>query len=236
MGQKKARDTTASAPPESKRAPQSGTRVKAILQRSEPHLRAPSTLPPPPFETEAEVPGLEWWLGAHMALAADLLCLPLVADLLCLPPLVESGPEAHEAHAMAVRQLSQLCDAVRDALYELYCDAADPRAAELSGLLAALEPPVRDTYAWCASVVAFLTWIAGELRSETGLDWSAAKVRYRELAAKRPQADDRPRALVASSPIDFASPVEPLRNLLANLDNLAAAISALDEALSKRFA
>ncbi len=124
--------------------PQSGVRVKTLLRRLEPNLYAPSTLPPPPFESEADVHGLEWWLDAHMALAADQLCLAQALD---------SAREARSTHAEAVRQLSLLCDSVRDALYELYCDAAHPQAAGLPGFRGALKPLVQGTYGWCVAVV-----------------------------------------------------------------------------------
>ncbi|HEX3343195.1 MAG TPA: hypothetical protein VHS09_01430, partial [Polyangiaceae bacterium] len=41
---------------------------------------APSTLPPPPFERETAVVGLEWWLDAHMALASGLLWVGQLLD------------------------------------------------------------------------------------------------------------------------------------------------------------
>jgi hypothetical protein len=235
MANKKARDpdlvpspaapsSTAEAP-DSKKAPQSGSRVKTVLKRSEPNLRAPSILPPPPFETEAEVPGLEWWLEAHMSLASSLLCLDQALDLV----------DAAEVHADAVRQLCRLCDSVRDALYELYCDAAHPRTADLAGFLPALEPSVRASYAWCAGAVGLLMQLGARLRSEGGPDWSEAKSAYRSVAAKRPPTDEQPGELARSLPVDFASPVEPLRNLPTNLAHLASAVAALDEALAKRF-
>jgi hypothetical protein len=197
------------------------------LRRSDPKAPTPSTLPPPPFESEVEVPGLEWWLDSHMALAADLHCLAQVLD---------SAPEPRPSHADAVRQLALACDSVRDALYELYCDAAHPRTADLAGFLAALEPEVRKSYSWCSSVVVLLAQIASQLRSESGPDWSAARAGYRAVAEKRPTSADGPRSVLRALGVDFASPVEPLRNLPANLDHLATATAALDDALSKRFA
>jgi hypothetical protein len=228
MASKKAKDI-----PESERSepsvptPHSGFRVKAMLRRSGAHAHAPSTLPPPPFETEAEVAGLEWWIQAHMALASDLLCLEQFLD---------AAPEARSTHAEAVRQLSGPCDAVRDALYELYCDAAHPRTADLEGFLPALKPHVYESYSWCAAVVGLLTQIAAQLRTEAGLDWDAAKAGYSALAEKLPRSLDGVRSGLAALPsIDFASPVEPLRNLPENLVHLAHSIAALDEALTKRF-
>jgi hypothetical protein len=65
---------------------------------------------------------------------------------------------------------------------------------------------------------------------------SSAKAAYRAVAEKRPTSADEPRSLIGALGIDFASPVEPLRNLPMNLDHLASATATLDEALAKRFA
>ena len=224
MATKKAHDES----PESAAAiPQSGLRVKAVLRRFGPHLHAPSTLPPPPFESEVEVPGLEWWLGAHMALASELLCLEQACD---------AAPEARLTHAEALRGLSALCGSVRDGLYELYCDAAHPRTADFAGLLPALEPVVRESYAWCVSVLELLALIVSQLRSEADLDWSEAKASHRDVAAKVPRTVDGVREVLSSSSVDFTSPVEPLRNLPVNLEHLASATAELEDALAKRFA
>ncbi len=225
MAAKRAHDPPRSAPSISNE-PQSGTRVKAGLRRSEPNVRAPSTLPPPPFETEAEVPRLEWWLTAHMGLASGLLCLV---------QLVDAAPAERATHAAAVRQLSALCASVRDALYELYCDAAHPHAAELTTFLPALEGHVRDCYSWCVAVVALLVQVATGLRSDAALDWEAVRASSKAVAEKLPKSTVALRTVGRSLAIDFASPVEPLRNLPANLESLAAAVAALDDALAMRF-
>jgi hypothetical protein len=223
QGDRPQHDKTVDAPPSS-RTPRSTTRVKTVIQRTEPYLHAPSTLPPPPFETESEADGLEWWLDSHMALASDLLCLVQMLDA------------APDAHGDALRQLCGLCDAVRDVLYELYCDAAHPRVGDHPGFLIALEPGVRASYDWCAAVVRFLAQVAAQLRSGGELDWGDAKATYRQVAAKRPIYEQRLFRLARSLPVDFASPVEPLRNLPANLDHLGRSVALLDNALVKRFA
>jgi hypothetical protein len=163
--------------------------------------------------------------------------MALAADLHCLAQVLDSAPEVRLTHADAVRQLSQLCDSMRDALYELYCDAAHPHAADVAGFLGALEPSVRESYGWCSSVVSLLTQVASELRAEPGPDWSAAKATYKAVSEKRPRTSpEAARSLVCKLAIDFESPVEPLRNLPVNLDHLADATAGLDEALAKRFA
>jgi hypothetical protein len=163
--------------------------------------------------------------------------MALAADLHCLAQVLDSVPEVRLTHADAVRQLSVHCDSMRDALYELYCDAAHPHAAYVVGFLGALEPSVRESYAWCSSVVALLTQIANELRDESGPEWSAAKASYKSVAERRPRTSpEGARSLVCKLGINFESPVEPLRNLPVNLDHLADATAGLDEALAKRFA
>jgi hypothetical protein len=186
---------------------------------------APSTLPPPPFEHEVAVRALEWWLDAHMALAAELLWLE---------QLMEATPDGG-AHADTVRVLSVQTEAVRDALYELYCDAADERMIRVLGRDAALQKHVRDCYAWCARVVGLLVSVLGGLRSENGPDWAGAKALFRLASMQRAALSPANLAGARALAIDYASPVEPLRNLPNDLDTLVASVQQLHGALEKRF-
>jgi hypothetical protein len=188
----------------------------------------PSTLPPPPFESEAEVPGLEWWLNAHMDLASELLWLEQLLDA--------SVPESG-AHVEAVRGLAAKAEAVRDALYELYCDAADERVAPLVGAEALLESRVRVTYAWCRRIVATLAAITSGVRSHGDIrpDWAVVKSGFRRAAELYTPASDALRQAVRDLPIDFTSPIEPLRNLPRDLEQLFASVDELHAALTKRF-
>jgi hypothetical protein len=161
--------------------------------------------------------------------------MALAADLLCLGQALEVLPEARATHADALRQLSAHVAEVRDALYELYCDAAHPRTGDLPGFLGGLEPHVRQGYAWCGAVVALFVQIAAQLRAESELDWEAAKASYRAAVEKLPRFALGLRTAVYDFGIDFTSPVEPLRNLTVNLDQFAGAVDALDDALAKRF-
>jgi hypothetical protein len=161
-----------------------------------------------------------------MGLASDLLCLGQALDVL---------PEGRATHADALRQLSAHVAEVRDALYELYCDAAHPRTSDLHGFLGSLEPHVRQAYAWCGAVVALFLQVAAQLRAESALDWEAAKAAYRAAVEKLPRFALGLREAVYGFGIDFTSPVEPLRNLTTNLDQFAGTVDALDEALAKRF-
>ena len=187
---------------------------------------APSTLPPPPFATETSVVGLEWWLDAHMGLASGLLWLG---------QLLETVPEG-DAHAETVRRLAAHTEAVRDVLYELYCDAADDRIAPLVGPGTPLERYVRGSYAWCVRVVGLLATVTNGLRAESRPDWIIAKAEFRSATQFYPIAPPAIREGVHSLAIDFTSPIEPLRNLPSDLDELIAATAELQSMLAKRFA
>lgn len=186
---------------------------------------APSTLPPPPFPSETSVTGLEWWLDAHMGLASGLLWLG---------QLLETVPEG-DSHADTVRRLGAHTDAVRDALYELYCDAADARLAPLLGRTGPLEQHVRGSYAWCVRAVGLLATVTNGLRAPTGPDWSIAKGEFRDLAGRFPGSPDMLRDLVRGLAIDFSSPTEPLRNLPQDIEQLGTSMQELQSMLAKRF-
>jgi hypothetical protein len=213
--------------PVAKSRTSSYTRVKSPLRSADPH--APSTLPPPPFESEVEVPGLEWWLGAHVGLASELLWLEQLLDTI---------PEGR-AHVETMQRLVAHVEAVRDALYELYCDAADDRVAPLIGQQpgAILEERVRLSYAWCTSVVGVLATVANGLRArgDEGPDWAAAKAAFRHAETLHRAPSSELRDAVRLLRIDFTSPIEPLRNLPHDLDQLFASVEELHTALAKRF-
>ena len=187
---------------------------------------APSTLPPPPFQSETSVVGLEWWLDAHMGLASGLLWLAQLLDTV---------PEG-DAHADTVRRLGAHVEAVRDALYELYCDAADDRIAPLTGPGAALEQHVRGSYAWCVRVVGLLATVTNGLRAETRPDLVIAKAEFRAATSHYPATPPSLRDAVQALPVDFTSPIEPLRNLPHDLERLIEATEELQAMLAKRFA
>jgi hypothetical protein len=187
---------------------------------------APSTLPPPPFARETSVVGLEWWLDAHMGLASGLLWVGQLLDTV---------PEG-DAHGETVRRLAAHTEAVRDALYELYCDAADDRAAPLVGRGTPLEQHVRGSYGWCVRVVGLLATVTNGLRAESRPDWIIAKGEFRAATNHYPVVPAELREAIRALPIDFTSPIEPLRNLPNDLDQLIAATQELQAMLGKRFA
>jgi hypothetical protein len=160
----------------------------------------------------------------------------LASELLWLEQLLEGVADAGP-HLGTIQRLVSYVEAVRDALYELYCDAADERLMPLLAGEAPLESLVRLSYAWCKSVVGLLAAITYDLRGrgEAGLDWPAAKAGFREAEALLPKPSAGVRDAVRGLPIDFASPIEPLRNLPQDLEQLFASIEALHSTLAKRF-
>jgi hypothetical protein len=157
----------------------------------------------------------------------------LAAELAWLEQLLEIGEG--EAHAATLRTLTEQVEAVRDALYELYCDAADVRVTPLVAAGAGLEQHVRRTYAWCGRVVAMLGALLNGLRSEQGPDLRLAKNGFRSVQGLYPGPSDAVRAAVRSLALDTTNPTEPLRNLPRDVEGLFADTAALESALAKRF-
>jgi hypothetical protein len=204
------------------------TRFKSPIQRLDEGPAggsAPITLPPPPFEHETLVQGLEWWLDAHMGLASGLAWLDQLLD---------GG--ATGAFAATVRGLAAQAEGVRDALYELYCDAADERLRDWIAPGAPFEAQVRGSYAWCASVVTLLGAITNGLRSEGGPDWSAAKALFRDVERKYARPSQTLKEALNALQLDTNNPTEPLRNLPQDLGRLFMESMALEGALASRFA
>ena len=204
------------------------TRFKSPIQRmdeGQSGAPAPNTLPPPPFEHETLVQGLEWWLDAHMGLASGLAWLD---------QLLEGG--ATGAFAATVRGLAAQAEGVRDALYELYCDAADERLHDWRAPGAPFEAQVRGSYAWCASIVTLLGAITNGLRSEGGPDWAAAKALFRDVERKYARPTQSLKEAMSALQLDTNNPIEPLRNLPQDVGRLFMESMALQGALAARFA
>ena len=185
----------------------------------------PSTLPPAPFANEEDVVGLEWWLDAHMALASQLAWLEQVIDV--------GGAVAGTS---TVRLLAEQAGTVRDALYELYCDAADPRLASLAVPGLDLERYVTSSYAWCEQIIDLLAGLATSLRSPGGVDWATTKAGFRAAASQYVPPSDALRDGIRALSIDTKDRGEPLRNLPHDLEALFAATGELQAALAPRFA
>ena len=128
----------------------------------------------------------------------------VVGELAWLEQLLEGGEAG--AHDATLQLLSAHADAVRDALYELYCDAADERLAPLIGSGALLEQHVRCCYAWCGRVVSMLGNLVQGLRSEAGPDWALAKTGFRSAAVMYVGPSEALRVAVRSLGIDTRAP------------------------------
>ena len=161
----------------------------------------------------------------------------LASGLAWLEQLLDTAPEG-DAHAETVRTLAAHAEAVRDALYELYCDAADDR--RLAPLVAPgtlLERQVAGSY-WLVRPRGGTPRHGDQrvARAAAGPDWAAAKAEFR---SRRSTTRSRSRRCGRSSwrlDVDFTSPIEPLRNLPAHLDELFAATEELQSTLATRFA
>lgn len=165
-----------------------------------------STLPPPPFENETDVAGLEWWLEAHMSLAGGQLC-------------VEQAMMPDDSAGQAI---SARLEELRDALYEMYCDAADPRMHEVASVDGALGRYVRALYVTTEEVVSFM------------LDAERAPERATELGkaiASLPALDGE---WLAGLGVDANNPLEPLRHIARDMAALTSAVSQLGLVLGEQ--
>jgi hypothetical protein len=85
-------------------------------------------------------------------------------------------------------------------------------------------------------VVGLLATVTNGLRSENRPDWGIAKAEFRTAAQHYPAMPATLRDDVLALPIDFSSPIEPLRNLPQDLEQLTLATEALQVMLAQRFA
>jgi len=167
---------------------ESQSRVRSVSDRS-----LPSTIPPRPLPTAADLAPLEWWLDAHMNVASNLLCLEPKAATEFLVPLGE----------------------LRDALYELYCDCGDPRMHAIHGSTSPLAGYVAGLYALCDEVLEMLAMISGDRSGPADLVRFTADIRTRCVAFEQacaPLADEVATALATVS-VDATNPVDPLRDV-----------------------
>jgi hypothetical protein len=183
-----------------------------------PGSQAPSTLPPPPFQNEAEVAGVEWWLDAHMSLVSSL-------------SLLEQLLEGAKAEVAGGRGLANDLSELRDALYELYCDAADERMRSVTTESSPFTRYVRQLYASCEAVVGAFIMVAAAARAGKTVEWAPLEEHAHHLADAG--AVDAIRAVLSPLSIDARNPVEPLRNLPKDLASTYAAARTLAERLSR---
>jgi hypothetical protein len=186
----------AGTPGAPRRPTQSYTRLARLSEAP-----LPSTLPPPPFARETDVGGIEWWLDAHMHAVSSLLCL-------------EQTLTTRTEQDAPVEDALDALGGVRDALYALYCDAGDPRLAPLVQSSGVLHGYVRAIYAWLRRV---LDGLRAQARGAPTFATKRLQQAERTLVAATTTAGDELDAAIASLPIDDASPVDPLRNLRADV-------------------
>ncbi len=180
-----------------------------------------STLPPPPFENETDVASLEWWLEAHMNLAGGQLCVEQALAVRATPPdRASSGTSPAQSAANAV---SNSLESLRDALYEMYCDAADPRLHELASTDAALGRYVRTIYVVIEDVVSFML--------DGGATTPVRKTRAGQLADTIALVPPLDNTWIAKLAIDSNNPLEPLRHLSRDVTVLSAAVRDVAQAL-----
>jgi len=189
-------------------APESGESVGS---------QGPSTLPPPPFQNEIEVPENEWWLELHMELAGNLLCLEQSVDSV-------RYTESTRATLVRVQTIAEEAGRLRDSLYDLYCDAADPRMKPWTATGTALASYVDGLYRWCGAVVTAHVALTSSLRTEQRVTSIDALQLREALERVGPLLDEAageaiPESLRALG-IDETNPIEPLRNLYKNLEEL----------------
>ncbi|MGA2448407.1 MAG: hypothetical protein ABTD50_07025 [Polyangiaceae bacterium] len=212
-------------PDDPKRSPSRGPelgsppRVRATIQRAEAGASRsiPSTLPPPLFVSEVHVQGLEWWLDSHVEFASELLCLRQMLD---------GAPESGEADR-SVRRMATVLEQARDALYELYCDAPDPRLAELLRPARELEQHVRASYAWCSLTLDAISAYTDLMRERTEVHRDAIARVFQQLAPGPMPAMAPVLSAIRSLNINFCSPIEPLRNLERDLEVLYSSLVEL---------
>jgi len=193
-------------------------RVRRVIQRAEPNARrsSPSTLPPPPFASEVNVEGLEWWLDSHVEFASRLLCMGQAIESVGAP-----------ADRMALSGATRVLEHVRDALYELYCDAADIRLADLLISGRELDLHVRATYDWCGAIVDGMNAFACRLREANESSEGCFPQAFRHAGTLPVPPMDPLLAAIRGLHLNFASPVEPLRNLERDIEQLHASVEEL---------
>lgn len=173
--------------------------------REDPTGKSLSTLPPPPFEHETDVAGLEWWLEAHMNLAGGQLCVE----------------QAMTDDDRIARDVASSLETLRDALYEMYCDAADPR---MQGAVKADRPLgryVRGVYAVADEVVHYMLDTHRDLPTGAALAGRLAQLPPLEAVSWIPALE-----------LEIQNPLEPLRNLPSDIAELTSAVERLRSVLA----
>ena len=200
---------------------ESQSRVRRASDRS-----LPSTIPPRPLPTEAELAPLEWWLDAHMNVASNLLCLESkTEDVGVLSARRLEQTRGAESIAAFLAPLGEL----RDALYELYCDCGDPRMRALQGADTPLAAYVSGLYALCDEILEALAVVSGMRGGPPDLVQvtSDMKIRCSAFAHASSRLPDEAAAALASVAVDATNAVDPLRNVGEHFQDVVRAAGAL---------
>jgi hypothetical protein len=224
MARRRAAEKAGRGLPNRERA-ESGVEVKA------PPLYVPSTIPPPPFTHEADIGAHEWWLGGHIQLASRVHSLEQQLDGLPADP-------ATDAAVTVVRSALDPIAEVRDALYEVYCDAADLRMRPMASPGSPLTEYIGALYLFAERAVSALVLLVAGLKAGQP-DWAGARRGFADAAlgferAAAPVLDDIERELFLL-PIDVASPVEPLRNARKDAHAMFRSAARLEACIGRLF-
>ncbi len=160
-------------------------------------FRAPakvaSTIPPAPMARHADLEAVEWWLDAHMALASNLLCLEQTAE--------------EPSHVPVLGDL-------RDALYELYCDASEPRMRPALEMDQPLPAYIKAVYELADSIL-------------TGHPRADASRSFALFDAATGGLGERAASVLQAIPMEADNPVEPLRFAIHHLEDVLRLVDRL---------
>jgi hypothetical protein len=204
----------------------SGVQMKAPAP-----LHVPSTIPPPPFTREVEVGAHEWWLGEHIQLASRIQGVD--QQLAGLP-----DDAATAAAVTVVRSALDILVETRDALYDVYCDAADRRMRPMASPAGPLATYIGGLYLFAEQAVTSLVHLVTGLKAGRP-EWGEARRGFADAAlgferTSGPVLDEIERDLFLL-PIDFASPVEPLRNARKDAQAMFRAAARLEACIGRLF-
>jgi hypothetical protein len=185
---------------------ESQSRVRRVLDRS-----LPSTIPPRPHPTDAELAPLEWWLDAHMNVATNLMCLEQAV--------AASGDRLQKTGPACLAALLGPLGELRDALYELYCDGGDPRMRALQTAGSPLSAYVSGLYALCDEILETFAVASGLPSGHPELAETASEIATRcaAYAAATTDLPEKATQALAAVAVDATNPVDPLRNASQHL-------------------
>jgi hypothetical protein len=132
------------------------------VEKSPSHVRVRN----PNDSVTSEMPTQEWSEACAFIDTMGELQLNFQVNLLCLENTLEQMSYDRSANAAAdtLRTRIQELTDVRDALNDIYLDAAEPAFAPLFGAEAPLTAYIKGVYLWCNEVTGALTELSNALR------------------------------------------------------------------------